>query len=101
LTLAAGWAHTEAEETVADAVIAISGAADPTSIQAALSAARSAVKEEGMVALVVPSTGPGSSAGEIAGTLDANELRLVDLTRPGRSAGRWVLALARRKTITP
>ena len=97
LTLEAGWEHAADPSTPADAVVAVSGAADKTSIGAALNAAEASLKDEGMVALLVPAAGRSASPAALADTLDAHGLRLVDIAHPGRSLQRWTLTLARRK----
>lgn len=98
LTFAAGWQHAADESTPADAVVAVSGAGDTASIDAALRTAEAALKDEGMVALLVPAAGRTAPPAALADTLDAQGLRLVDVAHPGRSLQRWTLTLARRKS---
>lgn len=97
LSLAAGWDRADNAGAPADAVVAISGAADASSIAAALTAARATLVDEGMIALVVPAGAEGASPTELAATLDGHGLRLVDIAHPGRLVPRWTLALARPK----
>ena len=97
LSLAAGWDRADDAGAPADAVVAISGAADASSLTAALTAGRATLVDEGMIALVVPAGAGGASPTELADTLDAHGLRLVDIAHPGRLVPRWTLALARTK----
>jgi hypothetical protein len=97
LSLAAGWNRPNDAGQRADAVVAISGAADLSSIDAALGAALAALEDEGMVALVVPAGSAGASPTALAEVLDAHGLRLVDVAHPGRFVSRWTLTLARLK----
>ena len=97
LSLAAEWDRADDAGAPADAVVAISGAADASSIAAALTAARATLVDEGMIALVVPAGGDGASPTQLAATLDGHGLRLVDIAHPGRLVPRWTLALARPK----
>ena len=97
LSLAAGWDRADDTGAPADAVVAISGAADASSLAAALIAARATLVDEGMIALVVPAGTEGASPPQLASTLDAHQLRLVDIAHPGRLVPRWTLALARPK----
>ena len=97
LSLAAGWDRADDTGAPADAVVAISGAADASSITAALTAARATLVDEGMIALVVPAGTEGAAPMQLAATLDGHGLRLVDLAHPGRLVPRWTLALARPK----
>ena len=97
LSLAAGWDRADDAGAPADAVVAISGAADASSIAAALTAARATLVDEGMIALVVPAGADGASPSQLAAMLDVHGLRLVDIAHPGRLVPRWTLALARPK----